>query len=381
MNKSFPAKTEKVNQSIPSGSGLERIPVRKSPKTVKLRRFEGNPVLSPDPEHPWENFVTTNPGAWFDPKEGRVTLLYRAAGKEPEHVIHLGLAVSEDGYHFKRFKEPVLSPSRDGLDGGCLEDPRIVKIGDYYYITYASRAFPPGEYWLHDGRCYQNPDCAEEFPLCIKKNHTTSHLLITKDFKTFIRGGMLTSPMLDDRDVILFPEKIGGKFYMMHRPMEWCGPKYGTQNPAIWISSADDLLNFGNPALLAKAQFAWEQKIGGNTPPIKTKYGWLTLYHAVGCDRYYRLGAMLLAIDNPRQVTHRTREWIFQPETEYETNGCYSGGGVVFPCGKVIVGDRLLVYYGAADKYVGLAECGVEELLDYLLQCPVKQQEETRDCI
>lgn len=351
------------------------VQLRPSPKPLRLKRFKGNPIVSPDPAHPWETFVTTNPGAWYDPPQHEVKLLYRAAGNDAQHVIHFGLAVSRDGYHFERFDQPVLSPSADGLDGGCMEDPRIVKMGDYYYITYASRAFPPGEYWLHEGKCYTNPDCAAEFPLCIRQNHTTSHLLITKDFKHFIRGGMLTNPMIDDRDVILFPEKIGGKFYMMHRPMEWCGDLYGTSHPAIWISSADDLLCFKNPSLLAKATFGWERKVGGNTPPIRTKAGWLTLYHAVHDDKYYRLGAMLLDLNNPRQVNYRTRDWIFQPETDYETQGCYFGGGVVFPCGKVIIEDQLFVYYGAADKYVGLATCKVDDLLDYLLQCPVRPGE------
>jgi beta-1,2-mannobiose phosphorylase / 1,2-beta-oligomannan phosphorylase len=371
MKKTLSVNTEKIRPSTRRTDRIDLVPFKKRPKPVKLKRFGPSPILSPDPAHAWENSVTTNPGAWYDPQEGRVVMLYRAAGNDSQHVVHFGLAVSRDGYHFERFEKPVLSPSADGLDGGCLEDPRIVKMGDYYYITYAARAFSPGKYWLNNGSCYKNPDCADEFPLCVKENHTTSHLLITRDFKTFIRCGMLTNPMFDDRDVILFPGKIGGKFYMMHRPMEWRGELFGTENPAIWISSADDLLNFANPTLLARAVFPWEQKIGGNTPPIKTKHGWLTLYHAVGSDKYYRLGAMLLDLENPRQVNYRTREWIFQPETEYETQGYYFGGGVVFPCGKVILGDELFVYYGAADKYIGLATCKVEELLTYLLQCPV----------
>jgi beta-1,2-mannobiose phosphorylase / 1,2-beta-oligomannan phosphorylase len=342
---------------------------------LKLQRFAGNPIISPKPENDWENFVTTNPGAWYDQSDGKVRLLYRAAGKDPEHVVRFGLAESSDGYHFERFKDPVLSPSKDGLDSGCLEDARIVKMGEHYYITYATRVFPPGEYWLNGGNCFSDPECAEEFPLCVKKNHTTSHLLITKDFKKFIRGGMLTNPMYDDRDVILFPEKIDGKFYMMHRPMEWCGQGYETDFPAIWISSADDLLNFKRPSLLAKAEFSWEVKIGGNTPPIKTDLGWLTIYHAVGPDKQYRLGAMLLDLKNPRRVTYRTKDWILQPETNYETQGCYFGGGAVFPCGKVVIDGKLFVYYGAADKYIGLAICKVDDLLNYLLQCPVGNKE------
>jgi predicted GH43/DUF377 family glycosyl hydrolase len=343
--------------------------------SVKLQRFEGNPIISPNPANAWENFVTTNPGACYDSETGVVNLLYRAAGNDTKHVIRFGRAISSDGYHFKRFDEPVFSPSVDGLDGGCIEDPRIVKMGQYYYITYATRAYPPGEYWLHNGNCYKNPDCAPEFPLCIRENHTTTHLVITKDFKSFIRAGILTDPMMDDRDVILFPEKINDKFYMLHRPMDWCGKEYGTDHPAMWISSAEDMLAFKQSKLLAKATFPWELKIGGNTPPIKTKAGWLTLYHAVGQDKHYRLGAMLLDLKDPTKVNYRTKGWIFQPETDYETKGCYFGGGVVFPCGKVIIDGKLFVYYGGADMYVGLATCKVDDLINYLLSCPVNESE------
>jgi predicted GH43/DUF377 family glycosyl hydrolase len=349
---------------------FQYIKVKPSPRPVRLQRFANNPIISPNPANKWENFVTTNPGAWYDKQAGKVYMLYRAAGNDSEHIVRFGLAVSSDGYHFERFDKPAISPSIDGLDGGCMEDPRIVKMGEYYYITYATRVFPPGEYWLNDGRCYKSPDCSDEFPLCIKDNHTTSHLMITKDFKKFIRAGRMTDPMVDDRDVILFPEKIGGKFYMLHRPMDWCGEKYGTDLPAMWISSADDLLAFKQSKLLAKAQFDWELKIGGNTPPIRTEAGWLTIYHAVGTDNYYRLGAMLLDLNDPTIVKYRTKEWIFQPETDYETKGCYFGGGVVFPCGSVVIDDKLFVYYGAADKYVGLATCKVDDLLGYLLSCP-----------
>jgi predicted GH43/DUF377 family glycosyl hydrolase len=339
----------------------------------KLERFSGNPIISPNLKNSWESFVTTNPGAWYDSKEGRVMLLYRAAGNDPEHIVRLGLAVSDDGYEFKRFDEPVFSPSRDGLDSGCIEDPRMVKIGDYYYITYATRVFPPGEYWLNQGKCYKNPDCPDEFPLCVKENHTTSHLIMTKDFDKYIRAGQLTNPKVDDRDVILFPEKVNGKFVMIHRPIQWYGDCYKTKHPAVWISYSDDLLGFNKSRILAKATFGWELKIGANTPPVKTDLGWLILYHAVGNDRYYRLGAMILDIDNPHKVLYRTRNWIFQPTTDYETKGCYFGGGVVFPCGKVVIGDKLFVYYGAADKYVGLATCRINDLLDYLARCPVKE--------
>lgn len=355
--------------SCVGGSVTDKLP-KAYGAPVQLRRYANNPIISPNPKNDWESSVTTNPGAWYDQNSGEVKLLYRAAGSDADHVVRFGLAISRDGYNFERFDSPSLSPSKNGADAGCLEDPRIVKMGDYYYITYASRFYPPGKYWLHGGQSNVFPERRDDFPAYIRDNLTTSGLLLTKDFKNYIRAGFLTDPTLDDRDVILFPEKIGGKFVMLHRPLQWCGSEYGTDFPAMWISQADDLLAFQESKLLARAEYEWECKVGGNTPPIKTEHGWLVLYHAVGSDKHYRLGAMLLDLDDPGIVRYRTRKWIFQPEEEYETNGYYFGGGVVFPCGKVVIGETLFVYYGAADKYIGLATCKLKDLLGYLLSCP-----------
>ena len=339
---------------------------------MKLQRYERNPILSPNPANPWESLVTTNPGAWYDEDDHEVKLLYRAAGHDPQHVIRFGLAVSRDGSDFERVgDEPAFGPSQDGFDAGCVEDARIVKMGGWYYITYAARVFPPGQYWLGEKRACHPPECPPEFPWIIRENQTCTGLALTRDFRTYIRAGRLTDPACDDRDVILFPEKIGGKFALLHRPMGWVGEHYGTEHPAMWISFSDDLLTWGESRLLARAEADWERKIGGNTPPIRTDHGWLTIYHGVGPDHYYRLGAFLLDLDELWRVTHRTRDWLLQPEADYETRGCYAGGGVVFPCGKAVIGDTLFVYYGGADKYVALATCPLRELLDCLLSCPV----------
>ena len=339
---------------------------------MKLVRYEKNPVISPNPDNAWESLVTTNPGAWYDPEQGEVKLLYRAAGDDEDHVIRFGLATSKNGYDFQRVSDrPVFEPSLDGFDAGCVEDPRIVKFGEYYYVTYATRYYSPGKYWLKTRKPQvwkQNPP---EFPYSLRNNTTATGLAITKDFKTWLRVGRMTGPLVDDRDVILFPEKIKGKFAMLHRPMEWAGTAYGTANPAIWITFSEDMLSWPESRLLAKAEQDWELKIGGNTPPIHTQHGWLTLYHAVGPDGFYRLGAFLLDLSEPWKITHRTKDWILQPEESYEKEGCYEIGGVVFPCGKVVIGNTLFVYYGAADKYVGLATCKLEDLISYLLKCPV----------
>ncbi|MBN1443503.1 MAG: glycosidase, partial [Planctomycetes bacterium] len=288
----------------------------------------------------------------------------------PEYKCYFGLAKSSDGLHFERVSdEPVFSPGVEGFDGSTVQDPRMVKIGDWYYITYACRHFPFGQYWMPEAERYRPPECPQDFPRYLRINATLTGLLLTRDFKSWIRAGSLTDPLLDDRDVVLFPEKVGGRYAMLHRPLEWVGEDYGTAHPAIWISFADDLLGFRGGKLLARAELDWESdKIGANTPPIRTEHGWLTIYHAVGADRRYRLGAFLLDLEDPSIVLCRTKDWILQPEEDYEIDGFYRG--CVFPCGKVVIEGQLFVYYGGADKYVAVATCPLQELLDYLLSCP-----------
>ncbi len=337
---------------------------------MKLTRFEGNPILAPNPDNDWEDLAVFNPAAWYDQQRGEVMLLYRAAESHPEYKCYFGLATSKDGYSFQRVSdEPVLSPSVDGFDASTIQDPRMVKIDDTYYVTYACRRYPFGQFWIPKEQQYRPEPCPTDYPAYLRNNATLTGLALTKDFKTWTRAGTLTNPLLDDRDVILFPEKIGGQYVMLHRPLEWVGEKYGAEYPSAWISYADDLMGFRESQLLLKQAFSWESgKIGFNTPPIRTKHGWLTLYHAVGEDLFYRLGAVLLDLENPSKVLYRTRDWIMQPEADYEIEGFYRG--CVFPCGKVVIDGTLFIYYGGADKVVGVATCPLDELIDYLLECP-----------
>lgn len=342
---------------------------------MKLTKYGKNPILRPLAKNAWESFVVTNPGAVWDEKRKKVVMLYRAAGKDKGHVIRFGLAESSNGFDFKRVSDaPAFGPSADGFDAGCVEDPRIMKIGEWFYVTYAARHFAPGQYWLRKGEVNVMEKAPVEMPARIARSLTSTGLAVTKDFKTWRRCGALTDPRIDDRDVYFFPEKIGGKWWMIHRPMTWVGAKYGTKHPAMWINCSDDLLHWenGTSRLLAKAEQPWEVKIGGNTPPIKTKDGWMTIYHGKGEDGFYRLGALLMDLKQPWKVTHRTKEWFMEPEFEYEKVGCYDEGGVVFPCGAVVVKGTLFVYYGAADKYVGVATAPMNEFMKNLLENPVK---------
>lgn len=339
---------------------------------MKLTKFKENPILSPYEANEWESLVTCNPGVIYD--NGIFYMLYRAAGNDPNHVIRFGLATSTDGIHFRReSSDPVFSPSKDEFDAGCVEDPRIVKFADEFYITYAYRAFPPGQYWKFDHDVVNTPECSKFMPAAVRNNLGNTALAVTKDFHNFRRLGRITSPVLDDRDVIIFPEKIGGKFALLHRPKQFVGTQYATMQPAIWLKYSDDLLAWEDKEshlLLTGIEGTWEEKIGGSTPPILTDRGWLMLYHGVenGGLGHYRVGALLLDKDNPLKILSRTIDPILEPEEDFELNGFYNG--CVFPTGNVLVDGKLFVYYGCADRYVGVATCQLDEILQHLESQP-----------
>jgi len=338
---------------------------------MKLKKYINNPILSPTKKNKWEALSVRNPGAWYE--KGTFYLLYCAAGEDKAHVTHFGLATSRDGFHFERVSDqPVLSPSRNGPDSGCIEDPRIMKFGDYFYITYVYRPFPPGQYWLHPENQPCMPFSSKGASRFIRENLATTGMLMTKNLKSFHRLGRITKANLDDRDIVLFPEKINGKYVMLHRPKEWIGKRYSCRAPSIWISFSEDLLTWEEDHLLASAIFSWEsKKIGAGPPPVKTKEGWVILYHGVDKKGVYRVGVMLLDCYEPQKVIARAPEPIMEPHQEYELKGLYPR--CVFPTGNVVVEDRLFVYYGAADKYCCVATASLSNLLKYVLKFRTKR--------
>lgn len=335
---------------------------------MKLKKYENNPIVAPEPANCWENLVTCNPGVIYD--NGIFHMLYRAAGDDEDHVIRLGYATSRDGFNFERMSDrPAFSPSIDGPDSGCVEDPRIIRMSGDYYVTYAYRPFPPGRYWTFPHDVVRLPECGADAPKAWAQSLGNTGLAMTKDFRNFRRLGRLTSPVLDDRDVILFPEKVNGRYVMLHRPKQYVGGKYGVEFPSIWVKFSDDLLCWEDKEshlLITGRKGTWEEKIGGSTPPLLTEDGWLVIYHGVGDGgtAEYQVGALLLDRDNPLKVLARTPEPILSPEHWYETEGFYNR--CVFPTGNVIVDGILYVYYGGADKYVGVATCPLKELLSFL---------------
>ena len=329
---------------------------------IRLNKYEENPILKSQGDS-WEGLCVLNPAVIYDEESQEFKMLYRAAGNDLTHHIYLGLATSKDGFTFERASEdPVLSPDLDGPDAGCVEDPRLVKMGGYYYLTYASRTFAPGQYWRRD--CGYYGFKPEEGPTMLLNNNSITHLAVSTDLKNWKKLGRITDSRLDDRDVYIFPEKVNGKYVRLSRPMEWCGKGFKNENPAIWIAYSDDLMEWEKPKLLMQGKEWWENaKIGGSTPPVRCKYGWLLLYHGVAKkDGGYRVGAVILDAKNPSKVIARTKDFIMEPEYSFETDGYYNG--CVFPTGIVVKDDTMYVYYGAADKYVCVATAPFEEFCE-----------------
>ncbi len=202
---------------------------------MKLERYDGNPILEPVAGSSWEDLCACNPAAWYDGE--KVYLLYRGAPEGDEHPIYFGLATSRNGRDFERDgSDPVFGPCEGTFEGGCVEDPRIVRFGDTYFVTYATRAYLPGAYYRGTIPLnHFNPDFPAQAPLAIRENLTRSALAATKDFRTWHRFGPITPATEDDRDVILFPEQVDGLFVMLHRPAGWLGEGYGCEKPSIWM--------------------------------------------------------------------------------------------------------------------------------------------------
>jgi predicted GH43/DUF377 family glycosyl hydrolase len=193
-------------------------------------------------------------------------------------------------------------------------------------------------------------------------------LAVTNDFRHFRRLGPAMPP--EDKDAALFPRRIGGRWALVHRPTPLAGPAH------VWIAFSPDLRHWGDHTLLLPArEGAWWDagKIGLGPPPLETPDGWLLLYHGVrstASGSLYRVGLVLLDLEDPCRVLHRTDEWVFGPSESYEQTG--DVGGVVFPCGWIHdpTTDELRIYYGAADSAIALATATLSDLVAYVRSCP-----------
>ena len=200
-------------------------------------------------------------------------------------------------------------------------------------------------------------------------------LALTKDFHEFERMGPIMPP--EDKDAALFPRRIGGKWILIHRPVA-ASHEPGTH---IWASSSPDLKNWSDHRIIipARAGAWWDaNKVGLSAQPLETPDGWLILYHGLRrttAGAIYRLGLVLLDLENPFTILRRSDEWIFGPQKNYEKEG--DVGGAVFPCGWILdnATGKVRMYYGAADTCIALATANLDDLLTYIKSCPEVKQE------
>ena len=297
-----------------------------------FQREPTNPILTPS-DMPFPCKAVCNPAAYL--VNGEVLLLLRVI----DHMdkSHLHIARSADGIGDWLIEAgPLLSPDANAewYDNWGCEDPRITYIEERseYVITYV------GYSRYGAGVC----------------------LATTQDFGSAKRLGMAIHPY--NKDAVLFPRRIRGKYRMLHRPTS--GP---LEN--IWISESDDLMNWGSPRCVLEEsdQPGWDSgKVGAGPPPIETSEGWFLIFHGVmqvGESWEYRFGLALLDKENPSLLLRRWPEWVFGPQERYEMRP--NAGGVVFPTGTVQKDGKLFVYYGAGDTTVALAIAEIEVLRQF----------------
>jgi predicted GH43/DUF377 family glycosyl hydrolase len=301
--------------------------------SLHFLRCEANPILTAS-DWPYPVHTVFNPGA-TRLADGSTLLLCRV--EDTRGISHLCAARSQNGIdHWVIDRSPTLVGDPTEACWG-VEDPRITYVPELAKYVIAYTAYTKGG----PGVC----------------------LALTKDFRDFERLGLVMQP--DDKDAALLPRRFDGNFALIHRPLSDSGAH-------IWVSFSPDLRNWGSHQLVLKARKGgwWDaNKIGLSPPLVETPLGWLMLYHGVkhtaaGC--LYRVGAALLAIDDPSTCLLRGDSWIFGPEAPYECHGDVSN--VVFPCGYVLGkdGDELRIYYGCADTCIGLAIGSVQKLLGWL---------------
>lgn len=303
-----------------------------------FHRYEGNPVLT---RAHWPHTVNSvfNPGAVRLNDE--TLLLVRV--EDRSGLSNLSIARSRDGLTDWRIDPEPAMPLEPGLyeEAWGLEDPRITKVGDEYFIVYTG----------------------------FSRGGPLVRLASTRDFLEFKRHGTLMTP--DDKDAALFPRKFNGRWALLHRPAPRSDGA-GTIGTHIWLSWSPDLRHWGDHRVLLHArQGGWwdAAMIGLGPPPLLTEYGWLLLYHGVRrtvSGAIYRLGLAMLDAEDPARLLVRSNEWVFGPETGYERMG--DTPDVVFPCGWILEADRqtLRIYYGAADTAICVATGRLDDVIAFL---------------
>lgn len=392
-------------------------------------RYLNKPALEPVPGCSWADKMVLNPAIVKDPNSDEIHMLFRAtgpwsqkrrAGCHDPYPIFLGYAKSKDGGQTWEadFSRPALAPALGyeehelyitdihgdkvrNYANGCVEDPRIFYLEGQLYLTVACRPFPPGPYWLSSQRppvqtrfeyvpdwIFEGND-AEPFIQTARSNDTVSVLykLNLNELKqgnyegAFQYVGPLTDGHLsDNRDVFLFPEKmrIAGReqYLMVHRPMNVVPFEGGgaVHKPSIYLAAAERIEDFASPnvshRLLAHPVFEWEEnRVGASWPPVSLgNKEWLLSYHGKkDAQLGYTQSFMILREqeDDFPLVIHRCSDRLMFAERDWEMPEDYPTP-CLFTTGGIVMGEDLIMSYGAADQKIGISWVNFHELVAYL---------------
>ena len=335
-------------------------------------RSKNNPILKPNKNYGWESRKVYNCGAIYD--SNQYYLFYRAVGDD--WISRIGYAVSKDGEKFKRFNKPLLFPEID-LEKRGIEDPRITKVNDKYFLTFTA----------YDGNAARLNFATSQD---LKKWYKYGKILSSWDFEK--AGGFSVNWDEARKETEKDWSKAGGIFSEIINNKYWM--LFGDSN--IWIASSDDGIKWEpiwEPFIKPrKGGYFDNAHIEMGPPPIKTDVGWLVLYHGINQEIFYRLGFLILDLNNPTKILYRSEKPIFEPEEPYELSGIVDilPGGlkamekmsktelteflkthektgrmpkVTFCCGAVVVDGILRIYYGASDSIICTATAKLKDIL------------------
>jgi predicted GH43/DUF377 family glycosyl hydrolase len=290
-----------------------------------FQRLSNKPIISPVGKT-WESAGTFNPAAIV--RDGKIVMLYRAQGADG--TSRLGYAESDDGIHFNRHPDPVLSPETDQEKDGGVEDPRVVKFGDTYYLTYTA----------------------------YNKKDAQLSLATSRDLVHWDRRGVILPAYKGNWNVgwtksgAIVPEKIGGRYWMY-----FLGTS-SDRTDQTGLAYSTDLIHWTEATItpvLARRPAKFDSRVvEPGPPPLITEDGIALIYNAADDKLVYRTAVAVFDRNDPRKLLSRSSEPVFAPEQDWEKNGQVPN--VVFIEGMVEKNGRYLFYYGGADKYVGVAE-------------------------
>ncbi|QDU89242.1 Beta-1,4-mannooligosaccharide phosphorylase [Pirellulimonas nuda] len=273
-----------------------------------------------------ELIVDWTPEAELDRSDPRVVRQRLDGRTRLTSVSHLRVFLQSDEVADRWEAGPAILPLSINEEYG-IEDPRITQIDGRYWITYVA----------------------------VSRHGAATALASTDDFASFERHGVIFPP--ENKDVVLFPRKIDGKYVALHRPTA----KTDFCRPEVWLARSPDLLHWGDHEPLLAGVADWEsERVGAGAPPIEVDEGWLMVYHGCGAPRRpggvgdYCAGAALLDLADPARIVRRASEPIMRPVAEFERCGFVPN--VVFPTALIDSGETFTAYYGAADTAVGAAK-------------------------